>query len=248
MKNPSHEFPKRAESVRSRLVLVQDSISDCPYIDGEPARMPLYFPTQPRYSEDIDALLAAGFRRSSQFLYHTACPTCDACQPTRVKAEEFELSKSFRRVLKRAERELSWTWQQPRVDAERVRLYNEHRDTRGLTDGRQISAQDYETFLITSCWPTFELEIRYQGELVGISIMDVGEHSISAVYTHFDPAMSKFSLGTFAVLQQIQWARENHRTWVYLGLYVEQNRHLNYKSRFTPQERLIDGHWRRFME
>ncbi len=34
--------------------------------------------------------------------------------------------------------------------------------------------------------------------------------------------------------------------WLYLGLHVSENRHLNYKSRFMPHERLQAGHWQPF--
>ena len=34
--------------------------------------------------------------------------------------------------------------------------------------------------------------------------------------------------------------------YLYLGLYVADCRHLAYKARFLPHERLIQGEWRRF--
>jgi arginine-tRNA-protein transferase len=66
---------------------------------------------------------------------------------------------------------------------------------------------------------------------------------LSAVYTYFDPQFEKLSLGTYAILKQMQLAENTGRKYVYLGLYVAENQHLNYKARFTPQERLIDGRW-----
>ena len=33
---------------------------------------------------------------------------------------------------------------------------------------------------------------------------------------------------------------------LYLGLYIADNVHMSYKSRFQPNERLIDGRWVRF--
>ena len=55
--------------------------------------------------------------------------------------------------------------------------------------------------------------------------------------------MSRYSLGTYAILKQLQWAKESGRKFVYLGMYVANNSHLNYKARFGPQERLFDGKW-----
>jgi arginine-tRNA-protein transferase len=34
--------------------------------------------------------------------------------------------------------------------------------------------------------------------------------------------------------------------YLYLGLYVADCRHLAYKARFLPHERLVNGEWRRF--
>ena len=160
-----------------------------------------------------------------------------------MDVNQFEWTRSFKRILRRAANDLTLTWRQPTVDDERVDLYNAHRDERKLGTSPPIDDHDYRAFLIETCWPTFELEIRKEGELIGVSIMDVGEQSVSAVYTHFAPSASRYSPGTLAVLQQIQWAQNHGRRWVYLGLYVASNPHLNYKARFGPQQRLIDGVW-----
>lgn len=237
-------FPSQALPVRDRLLQVQDSPSPCPYIDSLTAHMPLLYPVAPLDGDDVDSLLAGGFRRSGSLLYYTRCAPCYACEPTRVDVSTFQFSGSFKRVLRRAENELSLTWQKPLVDESRVQLYNAHRVGRDLGNHPPIDASEYRGFLTDSCWPTLELEIRSGDQLIGISIMDVGRTSVSAVYTHFDPAASRFSPGTLSVLKQIEWATAHHRRWVYLGLYVRSNPHLNYKSRFVPQQRLIAGEWR----
>ena len=79
--------------------------------------------------------------------------------------------------------------------------------------------------------------------MIAVSIVDVGAESTSAVYTHFAPDAGRYSLGTYAILKQIEWAKQTSRTYVYLGMYVAENRHLNYKARFLPQQRLIDDEW-----
>lgn len=237
-------FPVAALPVREHLVPVQDSPSPCPYIDSMTARMPLYYPIAPLHHTDIDTLLAAGFRRSGMVVYYTRCAPCHACEPTRVEALKFAWTDSLRRVRNRAARELTMTWQVPSVDEKRVWLYNQHRQLRGLGVGEPIDAIDYDHFLTQTCFDTLELEVRYQDQIIGISIMDIGKTGVSAVYTHFDPAFGRYSLGTLAVLKQIEWAIEHQRTWVYLGLYVASNPHLNYKARFLPQERLRQGQWR----
>ncbi len=126
----------------------------------------------------------------------------------------------------------------------RVELFNEHRNQRALNaSGEPVDAPAYRSFLVETCCETKELSIAIGDRLVGISIMDVGRQSTSAVYTHFAPEASRYSLGTFAILKQVQWARRSSRRFVYLGMYVAANRHLNYKARFMPQQRLHDGRW-----
>ncbi|TWU10184.1 arginyl-tRNA-protein transferase [Allorhodopirellula heiligendammensis] len=205
--------------------------------------MPLLYPVSPLDGDDVDQLLAGGFRRSGSLLYYTRCAPCHACEPTRVEVNAFRLSNSFKRVLRRADKELTLTWQAPVVDPARVRLYNAHRAGRNLGNSPPIDMADYRGFLTDSCWPTLELEMRRGDQLIGISIMDVGSTSVSAVYTHFDPAASRYSPGTLGVLKQLEWAAKHQRRWVYLGLYVSSNPHLNYKSRYLPQQRLIHGEW-----
>jgi arginine-tRNA-protein transferase len=150
----------------------------------------------------------------------------------------------MRRVLNRCERELRWHWAQPRVDARRISLFNQHREARGLGQGGSpIDAESYRSFLTDTCCSTMELAVFRDDQLIAVSIVDVGEQSTSAVYTFFDPAEHHYSLGTFAILKQIQWAQRSGRRYVYLGMYVAANRHLNYKARFAPQQRLVDDQW-----
>ena len=94
------------------------------------------------------------------------------------------------------------------------------------------------------------MEIRYldAGRLVGLSILDLGRRAASSVYHCFDPAVARRSLGTYSVLAETQWCMERGLDWYYLGLYVAECRHLVYKARFGPHERLEDGVWRSHMQ
>jgi arginine-tRNA-protein transferase len=227
-----------------RLIVVQDQLQNCPYLDGTTARMPLRLPVGTVTREVTDQLLAMGYRRSGDFVYRAQCPTCDECKPTRIDVSKFRLTSSMKRVKKRGDRELTYRWGQPKVDTERIFLFNQHRVIRDLGQGSApIDAESYRSFLSDTCCDTRELAISLGDELVAISIVDVGRTSTSAVYTHFDPAASRFSLGTYAILKQIEWAQETGRQFVYLGMYVAENKHLNYKARFMPQQRLCGNAW-----
>ncbi|TWT76751.1 arginyl-tRNA-protein transferase [Planctomycetes bacterium CA13] len=227
-----------------RLVVIQDQHQQCPYIPQATARMPLRLPVGSVTPEVMDRMLSMGFRRSGSFAYKTECPGCDECKPTRVIVADFHWTKSFKRVLRRGDRDLECRFDHPCVDAQRVEMFNEHRRLRhlGFSD-EPIEEDSYRAFLWESFCDTRELSIYLDGRLVAVSIFDVGRQSASAVYTHFCCEASWYSLGTYAVLKQMRWAAENGRRYLYLGMYVTENRHLNYKARYLPQQRLIDDKW-----
>jgi arginyl-tRNA--protein-N-Asp/Glu arginylyltransferase len=66
------------------------------------------------------------------------------------------------------------------------------------------------------------------------------------VYTFFDPELKSDSLGTYSILKQVEYCRDHDLQYLYLGYYVAESQHKQYKSRFKPNERLIAGQWKRF--
>ncbi len=227
------------------IVNVLDNVHGCSYLPNRTAALPLIFPGRVISGEEFDHMLEHGLRRSGFFAYFTACDQCTACEPTRVAVDRFVWTDSWRRILNRGDRDLTVTLGKPVLDDDRLRLFNLHRDARGLgNDSDAYGDSEYEGFLVDSCCElTLEMRIAYQGQLVAVSIIDCGSRSLSAVYTYFDPAFHRWSLGTYAVLKQMQLAQHTGRQFVYLGMYVAENRHLNYKARYLPQERLINGQW-----
>jgi len=226
------------------LIVVQDQHQPCPYLPGQIARMPLRLPIGEVTAEATDRLLELGYRRSGDFVYRTQCPACQQCQPTRVDVDRFRQTRSMKRVWQRGERQLVCRFGQPVVDSGRIEMFNRHRSERGLgQNDSPVDGESYRSFLVESCCETVELSIYDGQQLIAVSVFDVGRISTSAVYTFFDPDAGKFSLGTYAVLKQIEWAKEYFRRFVYLGMYVADNRHLNYKARFRPQQRREGDQW-----
>ncbi len=64
--------------------------------------------------------------------------------------------------------------------------------------------------------------------------MDRLENGLSAIYTYFEPAEEKRSLGSYVILWQIGRARELGLPAVYLGYWIRNCRKMNYKTRLSP--------------
>lgn len=209
--------------------------------------MPLSVPSSPLEPEQLDQLLEAGYRRSGRFFYRTRCPQCVACEPLRVEVERFQPSRSQRRAQKLGDTRLQTRIGPPSVDPRRLDLFNRHRHERHLSQSdTEVEEADYRSFLGNSCAESAELSLWFEGLLIAVSIFDIGANSLSAVYCYFDPDYSRLSLGTYAIMQQLAFARLRKFRWLYLGMMVAENAHLNYKLKYRPHERRIAGQWTLF--
>ena len=228
-------------------ITVVDETETCPYLEDQIARMPLRMPLVQITPAQADLRLAAGHRRTGEFVYQTQCPTCEACQPIRVIVPEYSFSRNQRRVLARGDRRLLQRIGSLKSDQQRVNLFNKHRRLRGLSKAEgDIDLEEYVWGFVRSCFESFEMTYWLDDRLVALAVCDIGRHSLSAVYTFYDPEVNAVGLGTYSILKQIQFCQLRNLRFLYLGFYVEQSPHMVYKSRFKPHERRIAGNWERF--
>lgn len=229
-----------------RELLVYDELSNCPYLDGQIARMPLRRPIGMSAAE-FDQRMASGDRRMGRYLYRTQCPACQACEPIRIPVAEFAAVRTHKRTLRQGDALLQLSVGPPQYDAAHVALFNLHKQERGLSlDDDGIDLDGYYGFLVDSCTKTLEFSYWAAGRLIGVGISDRGEKSLNAVYCYYDPAFDRVGPGTYNVLKQLECCRQWGLDYLYLGLYIAQSPRMNYKARFLPHERLIGGTWRRF--
>jgi arginine-tRNA-protein transferase len=88
-------------------------------------------------------------------------------------------------------------------------------------------------------------ESRGQGALYAVALTDILADGLSMVYSFYDPADVRRSLGTFMILEHIERAKRMGLPFLYLGYWVEGSRKMAYKARFLPQERLGVNGWER---
>lgn len=186
-----------------------------------------------------------GFRRSGNDLYVPACPGCSECVPVRIPVAEFTRSRNQNRAW-RANADLSWE----RVEATAAQilplfpLYREYLMARHTGGGMDDPTEDdYVRFLTSSWCESFFLVGRLGRKPVVVAATDDLGNALSAVYTFFDPSLGGRSLGTLAVLRQIELAREAGYAWLYLGYWIKGSEKMHYKRRFRPLHGYRHGRW-----
>ena len=63
---------------------------------------------------------------------------------------------------------------------------------------------------------------------------------MSAVYCYYEPELRHRSLGVYAVLQQIELARERGLPYLYLGYWIQGNDSMRYKANYRPHA-ILEG-------
>lgn len=188
-------------------------------------------------------LMNRGFRRSGHILYRPVCESCRKCVPIRVPTREFAPTRSQRRTLKR-NHDVRVYVAPPKLSDEKLAVYRKYLASQHAGSPQTADAESLREFLYSTCVQSIEFEYRDgTGTLLGVSIADLCNESLSSVYHYFNPDHARRSIGVFSVLREIEWARERGIPHYYLGYWIEGCETMDYKAQYSPHELLVDGQW-----
>ena len=199
-------------------------------------------PSFPLNPQTYAALLAQGFRRSGGYVYRPLCRDCNACRPARVPVRLFQPSRSQRRTLRNnVNLKLAIC---PHLTEEHFLLYRRYLRSRHACGG--MDPDDVEAFhdFLHARWSETDFwEFRDGDRLLILAVVDHIPNGLSAVYTCFDPEQPRRSLGSYAILRQIEEARDAGLDYLYLGYWVAQSEKMDYKRHFQPLQILSGSGW-----
>ncbi len=223
--------------------------SPCPYLKGRRERKVFSYLNGDGASSVNALLTRRGFRRSQNIIYLPACEGCSACVPVRVVVDDFDLSKSRRRILTK-NADVIRRMRAPRATGEQFSVLRAYLDERhgdgGMAD---MTVLDYASMVEETSVDTSMMEYRVRDDetgddhLIAAALTDRLTDGLSMVYSFFDPDEKSRSLGRFMILDHVSLARELRLPYVYLGYWVEGSMKMDYKTQFQPLEKLTASGW-----
>ncbi len=223
------------------MIIIQNTklsdLDECPYISGRDMRIE-YFYALNLDDIDLNRFIEKGWRKFGMFYFLPNCPECLECVPIRIPIANFKSSKSQRRVLNKAS-EIKVRFGPLEYREEIYDIYRNHSENRFNKD------TDFEEFMFnfyTKSCPALQSEYYLDDRLVAVGFLDKSSEGLSSVYFVYNTDFSKYRLGTFSIIKEIEYAASLGIKYYYIGYYIKDNQSMAYKGRFFPQE-LYD--WRK---
>tara|TARA_R110002153_G_scaffold9853_5_gene39899 strand:- start:2827 stop:3531 length:705 start_codon:yes stop_codon:yes gene_type:complete len=229
------------EQLPARVGLTQEF--DCSYLPNKQEQLLVILDPSCYSTDKFESLLGLGFRRSGNQIYRPHCPICSACNSVRVLAQDFIPSKSQKRKLNKAKNqfEVKYSTQER---PEYYPLYSKYITMRHQ-DGSMYppEKEQFQSFLLCSWLKITFIELWHQDTLAAVAVTDCMNSSISAIYTFFDPDFEHYSLGSVMILEQLKFAKEQNKQYVYLGYQIDECDKMKYKTQFLPAQKQLNDEW-----
>jgi leucyl-tRNA---protein transferase len=230
-----------------RLQFYATTPYSCGYLPNLAAQSLIATPQHLINAKTYSDLIQLGFRRSGKFVYRPHCEHCHACIPVRIPVAQFKPNRSQQRTLKKHHM-LQVSVHPLEFQEEHYALYTAYQATRHESNAEDETMEQYRNFLVQSNVKSMLVEFRQNEVLKIVSIVDIVEDGISAVYTFYDssvqtPADKSNSYGTYSILWLMEWCRMLQLPYLYLGYWIKDSKKMAYKQNFQPQEVFMNNEW-----
>ena len=216
---------------------------ECSYIKQQSATTLFVNPDINLQPQHYNFLATKGFRRSGNNIYRPHCESCSYCIPVKLDVNSFEASKQQRRCWNK-NKDINVFSHPAQYNEEHFQLYSRYLQARHTNEGMDPFSKIAYKDIINSQWCHSELlELRLAKQLVAVAVIDKLKDGLSAVYTFFEPELSKRSLGILSIQHEIALVKKRQLKWLYLGYWNPASQKMSYKTRFQPLQYFFNNDW-----
>ena len=191
--------------------------------------------------KDLDNYLQRGWFRmvqtvfTCQFLFFENAIFSTIWIRRSLKALSF--SKSQRKILKKNKAQFRFEFGPLELNREKEKLFHKYRKSFKGSTYLSLSSSLFEPFeLAKVLFNSYECRVFDGDKLIALSIFDLGEKSVASIIGIYDPAYSKYSLGLFTMLLEMEFGRDTGFEHYYPGYIIPPNTRFNYKLRIGNSE------------
>lgn len=184
--------------------------------------------------DTIDYVLARGYYRMQHLMFTTNDTVIDEGEKLipvfwlRTLVNQCRPDKTAVAILKKGAR-FSVSFQPAGVDDEIEELYNLYKNH--VAFSISSSCTDYlHTEFLPNPFESMMVQVRDNGVLIATGFFDKGQRSIAGIINIYHPKYQRYSLGKFLMLQKLQYALTQQKTFYYTGYISPGSTRFDYKT------------------
>ncbi|MFK7947971.1 MAG: hypothetical protein AB8G11_10290 [Saprospiraceae bacterium] len=194
-------------------------------------------------SVTLDDYLARGWFRSSLSMYRARilCFEQELHEVINIRLplKNYIPKKRLRRIKRRVKERFEIVVQPFENTPAKEVLYENHKHRfRGYLQKNldyYLKGEDKDRHHL-SIFNTYEVSVYDKEKLIGFSLFDLGQSTIASIICVFDADYSQYSIGTFTMLQEIEYAKSLGFQYYYPGYVLHNTTIFDYKLRLGNME------------
>ena len=182
----------------------------------------------------MDQLLAGGFYRMQHLMFTTNDTQIDEHGKSipvfwlRTVLENCTMNKAARNILNKCSR-FAVSIQTACVDDEIEALYTLYKNS--VSFSVSASCKDYlHMDLLPNPFDAMMVQVRDNEQLIAVGFFDEGHDSIAGIMNIYHPSYQRHSPGKFLILQKLQYAINNRKSFYYTGYISPESTRFDYKT------------------